>query len=89
MDTPTITWEPVGEAESYVVEWDFNDGKGWNFDRDGTVRVIPTRETSSTIDFKGFTRIRWRVFAVPRFGQPGQTSPWREVDTGTITKIYK
>jgi hypothetical protein len=84
-----VSWEPVDNAESYVVEWDSRDEKGWMFDREGTVRVIPTRETSATIDLTGFTRIRWRVYAVPRFGLPGKESAWREIDGVPVTKIYK
>lgn len=85
----TISWEPVDNAESYVVEWDSRDEKGWIFDREGTVRVMATRETSVTLDLTGFTRLRWRVYAVPRFGQPGKESPWREIEGIPITKIYK
>ena len=84
-----VAWEAVDSAESYVVEWDSRDEKGWIFDRDHTVHVIPTRETSTTLDLTGFTRLRWRVFAVPRFGQPGSASPWREVEGTPVTKIYK
>jgi hypothetical protein len=85
----TLAWEPVDNAESYVVEWDSRDEKGWLFDREKTVRVIPTRETSTTLDLTGFTRIRWRVYAVPRFGQGGNPSPWREIEGTPVTKIYK
>ena len=81
--------EAVDSAESYLVEWDSRDEKGWTFDRDHTVHVIPTRETSTTLDLTGFTRLRWRVFAVPRFGHPGSASPWREVEGTPVTKIYK
>jgi hypothetical protein len=84
-----VAWEAVDSAESYVVEWDSRDEKGWIFDRDHTVHVIPTRETFTTLDLTGFIRLRWRVFAVPRFGQPGSVSPWREVEGTPVTKIYK
>jgi len=84
-----LEWEPVENAESYVVEWDSRDEKGWMFDQEGSVRVIPTRETSATIDLRGFTRIRWRVYAVPRAGQPGKESAWREIEGVPVTKIYK
>jgi hypothetical protein len=84
-----IAWEAVENAESYVVEWDSRDEKGWIFDQEKTVRVIPTRETSAMLDLNGFTRIRWRVYAVPRSGQPGRASPWREIDGVPFTKIYK
>jgi hypothetical protein len=85
----TLAWEQVDNAESYVVEWDSRDEKGWLFDREKTVRVIPTRETSTTLDLTGFTRIRWRVYSVPRFGQGGNPSPWREIEGTPVTKIYK
>ena len=85
----TLAWEPVDTAESYIVEWDTRDEKGWVFDHDGTVRVIPTRDTSATLDLTGFTRVRWRVYAVPRTGQPGKESPWREIEGVPVTKIYK
>jgi hypothetical protein len=85
----TFAWEPVDGAESYVVEWDSHDEKGWIFDREKTVRVIPTRDTSAMLDLTGFTRVRWRVYAVPRQGQPGRPSPWRELDGIPFTKINK
>lgn len=85
----TLAWEPVDNAESYVVEWDSRDENGWIFDRDGTVRVIATRDTSVALDLTGFTRLRWRVYAVPRFGQPGKESQWREIEAIPLTKIYK
>lgn len=85
----TVAWESVNNAESYVVEWDTRDDKGWTFDREQTVRVIPTRGTSAVIDLTGFSRIRWRVYAVPRSGLPGEPSPWRESDGTPVTKIYK
>jgi hypothetical protein len=84
-----LAWEPVESAESYVVEWDSRDEKGWMFDREGSVRVIATRETSATLDLTGFMRIRWRVYAVPRAGQPGKESAWREIEGIPVTKIYK
>jgi hypothetical protein len=84
-----LAWEPVDNAESYIVEWDSRDDKGWIFDRDGTVRVIAAGNTSATLDLTGFTRIRWRVYAVPRSGPAGLPSPWREIDGAPVTKIYK
>ena len=89
LDGGRVAWEPVDNAESYVVEWDSRDESGWIFDRDRTVRVLPTRETSAILDLTGFARIRWRVYAVPRSGQPGEASPWRELDGKPLTKIYK
>jgi hypothetical protein len=85
----TLEWEPVDNAESYVVEWDSRDEKGWIFDRDHTVRVIPTRDSSAVLDLAGFMRVRWRVYAVPKTGQPGIISPWSELDGAPVTKIYK
>jgi hypothetical protein len=85
----TLSWEPVDNAESYVVEWDTREESGWTFDREHTVRVIPTREMSVPLDFTGLTRVRWRVYAVPKNGAPGAVSAWRELDRASITKIYK
>jgi hypothetical protein len=85
----TLSWESIDNAESYVVEWDMRDENGWIFDHDHTLRVIPTRETSTALDLTGFTRVRWRVYAVPRNGQPGALSPWRELEGAPVTKIYK
>ncbi len=85
----TISWDPVDNAESYIVEWDSRDEKGWIFDQDATVRVIATRETSATLDLNGFTRLRWRVYAVPRFGSQSKESSWREIEGTPVTKIYK
>jgi len=88
-DGGRIAWEPVDNAESYVVEWDTRDEKGWMFDRDHSVRVLPTRESSAILDLAGSTRVRWRVYAVPRNGQPGIVSHWLELDGVPVTKIYK
>jgi len=85
----TVSWDPVDNAESYVVEWDSRDEKGWIFDRDQTVRVFATRDTSATLDLNGFARLRWRVYAVPRIGQGGKESAWREIEGTPVTKIYK
>ncbi len=85
----TLTWEPVETAASYVVEWDTRDEKGWIFDQDKSVRVIATADASATLDLKGFTRVRWRVYAVPKNGASGKTSPWQEIDGVPVTKIYK
>jgi tetratricopeptide (TPR) repeat protein len=79
----TLVWSPVEGAESYVVQWDQRDAKGWLSDRDEhLVRVIPAFETSVKLDPSlGETAaavIRWRVFAVSRSG-PGATSEWREI----------
>jgi len=84
-----ISWEPVENAESYVVEWDTRDESGWIFDRDRTVRVIPTREASTVLDLTGFTRVRWRVYAVGKSGPPGAASGWKELAGKPLTKIYK
>lgn len=86
----TLEWSPVEGAESYVVQWDQRDEKGWLSDReDHLVRVIPSHETSVKLDpALGETAsspngaIRWRVFAVNLAG-PGATSEWREVKLET------
>lgn len=67
----TLAWEPVENAESYVVEWDSWQESGWLFDLDQTVRVIPTRDSSIMLDLTRFIRVRWRVYAVPKFGPSG------------------
>jgi hypothetical protein len=79
----TLAWSPVPGAESYVVQLDQRDGKGWVSDRDEhLVRVIPSHETSVALDPSiGETAspaIRWRVFAVSRVGG-GSMSDWREI----------
>jgi hypothetical protein len=79
----TLAWSPVPGAESYVVQLDQRDGKGWVSDRDEhLVRVIPSHETSVALDPSiGETAspmIRWRVFAVSRVGG-GIMSDWREI----------
>jgi hypothetical protein len=75
-----LAWEPVENAESYLVEWDMRDPKGWLFDREGSVRVIPTRETSITFEYPpSALGVRWRVSAVPRLGNHGNPSGWREI----------
>ncbi len=78
-----LAWSQVAGAESYVVQWDSRDDKGWLSDRDDhLVRVIPSREPSVTLDpalgETGFRTIRWRVFAVNQSG-PGSMSEWREL----------
>ena len=84
-----LSWEPVDGAESYVVEWDTRDENGWIFDRDTLVRVIPARETSTVLEVTGFTRVRWRVYAVPGTVLPGTVSPWQNSRQLPFTKIYK
>ena len=81
--TGPFSWKPVPGAESYVVQWDQRDDKGWLSDRDDhLVRVIPTHESSVTLDpalgETGSGTIRWRVFAVNRSGA-GSMSEWREM----------
>jgi len=83
MAQSTLAWSPVSGAESYVVQLDQRDEKGWLSDRDDhLVRVIPTSETTVALDpALGETAspaIRWRVVAVSRFG-PGTASGWREI----------
>ena len=74
-----IAWEEVENAESYLVEWDTKDEKGWVFDRDQSVRVIPTKEPSAVMDVKGFLGVRWRVASVPKYGRASEMSGWREI----------
>ncbi len=74
-----LAWEAVEGAESYVVEWDRKEANGWVFDRTGSLRVIPTRETWVTLEEHGPTPIRWRVYAVSLREGAGASSVWREV----------
>jgi thiol-disulfide isomerase/thioredoxin len=75
----TLIWAPVMGADSYVVEWDFRDAKGWQSEHDnGLVRVIPTRETTVTFGFTVGRQGRWRVYAVSARTGAGKTSDWRE-----------
>ena len=67
-----LAWQPVANAESYVAEWD-------NGESDAAFHVIPTRETSVSFECPSAARIRWRVYAVPRFGIHGKPSEWREI----------
>jgi tetratricopeptide (TPR) repeat protein len=78
----TISWRPVPGAESYVVEWDSRDDKGWISDREGgLLHVIPTGETTAMVEFPhpgGTCAGRWRVYAVSAKDGAGRTSEWRE-----------
>lgn len=77
----TLNWEPVEGADSYVVEWDYRDAKGWVSEHNGGLTpVIPTREPSATLDFIGARPGRWRVYAVSSAGDAGKTSAWREFE---------
>ncbi len=76
----TLAWDPVDTADSYVVQWDRKDAQGWESDRgQGFVRILPTRETSATLDLPSDTTIRWRVQAVGPFRQSGKLSTWQEL----------
>ncbi len=75
-----VAWNPVPGAESYIVEWDSRDEKGWVSDRtSGMLHVIPTRETTAALDFDAQRPIRWRVYAVSARNGAGKTSEWREL----------
>jgi peroxiredoxin len=77
----TLNWEPVEGADSYVVEWDYRDAKGWVSEHNGGLTpVIPTREPSAILDFIGARLGRWRVYAVSSAGDAGKTSAWREFE---------
>lgn len=66
-------WKRVAGAESYVVEWDFQQNGKWLSESEGTVRVVPTRDTFADLDHA--PPLRWRVFAVSVSG-PGEVSAW-------------
>jgi len=74
-----LRWRPVAGAVSYIVEWDSQEKGRWTSDVDGSVRVIPTRETWAKFPEAVSGPIRWRVFAVSRVGR-GTSSNWRTVD---------
>ncbi len=75
----TVTWRPVAGAESYVVEWDGRSDKGWDSDHeDGRLGVIPTRDTTATLDCDHGCQGRWRVYGVGTREGAGPVSGWRE-----------
>ncbi|MBZ5601373.1 MAG: hypothetical protein LAO79_03620 [Acidobacteriia bacterium] len=73
-DPAMLRWTPVPGAESYVVEWDVQQNGRWEFDADGSVRVIPTGDTSAKAPVA--IPLRWRVYAVGRSGA-GVASSWQ------------
>lgn len=77
-----LVWRPVPGAQSYVVEWETRDRTGWPSDRDGFLRVLPTRDTRVLVPCaqEGCSEeVRWRVFAVGS-GVAGEATGWQ---TGT------
>jgi peroxiredoxin len=70
----TVAWQPVPGAQSYVVEWEARGQSGWPSDRDGFLRVVPTRDTEVRVACPG--PLRWRVFAVG-FGTAGDATAWQ------------
>ena len=75
-----VQWTPVAGAASYVVEWDVKDEHGWVSERQGgLVRIVPTTETTVTLDFHPARLGRWRVYAVSPQTGAGTSSEWREV----------
>jgi peroxiredoxin len=71
-----VTWQPIAGAQSYLVEWEARDIKGWPSDRDGFLRVIPTRDTGVQLDSP--VTLRWRVYAVAA-GIRSDPTPWQVV----------
>ena len=67
-------------AESYIVEWNRQKDGRWVSETDDSVFIIVTDDT--TVPFKANTpgRIRWRVYGVPRVGESGARSHWRELN---------
>ena len=65
-----LTWAAIPGAQSYVVEWE-------RARTDGSFQVIPTLETS--VAFREPGAVRWRVYGVPRYGEPGEASSWQGV----------
>jgi thiol-disulfide isomerase/thioredoxin len=75
----TVSWRPVPGAESYIVEWDSRDEKGWLSDREGgLMRVVPTAETTAVLELPQANTGRWRVYAVSAKDGAGRSSEWRE-----------
>lgn len=68
-----LSWRPVAGAQSYVVEWEEKDQRGWPSDRDGFVRVIPTRDTQAQLD--STLCFRWRIYAVS-VGSRSEPTGW-------------
>lgn len=80
--TTTLTWEPLPNAVSYVVEIDcFHccaSGQ-WCTDVGATFRIVrDITDTSYTFNFVGAQPGRWRVWAVDATGQQGPKSGWWE-----------
>jgi tetratricopeptide (TPR) repeat protein len=71
-----IRWQPVDGALSYVVEWEPRERQAWPSDKDGLLRVIPTKDPEVDLDSGG--SFRWRVYGVGRSGA-GVTSAWQTV----------
>ncbi|HML18625.1 MAG TPA: TlpA disulfide reductase family protein [Bryobacteraceae bacterium] len=75
----TFAWNPVPAAESYLVEWDVPFETGWLSDhQQGRLGVIPTRETSTSLECSERCEGRWRVYAVSARDGAGRTSEWRD-----------
>jgi hypothetical protein len=74
----TLAWRAVPGAQSYVVEWEPRERSGWPSDRDGFLRVVPTRETQVRVECS--SPMRWRVFAVGS-GVAGEPTAWQTAGT--------
>lgn len=71
----TLSWKPSAGAQSYLVEWEARDAKGWPSERDGFLRVVPTRDTRVDLACSG--TIRWRVYAVTSSARSDSTA-WQK-----------
>jgi tetratricopeptide (TPR) repeat protein len=74
----TVVWAAVSSAAGYMVEWDFKDNQGWNYDRNGIAMTVHAIEPVATFRFVGAQPGRWRVWAVDSSGAAGPKSEWRE-----------
>jgi hypothetical protein len=79
-EAQTVSWKPVGGAESYAVVVDTFSGEPnrWSSDRGETYIFTGVIGSSYSFKFTGAQRGRWRVWAVDQNGQAGVPSEWRE-----------
>jgi tetratricopeptide (TPR) repeat protein len=74
----TVVWAEVPGATSYVLEWDFDGGRGWEVDRNQAEgATVTVKQPVATFSFVGAQAGRWRVWAVDSSGKAGPKSEWR------------
>lgn len=74
--TITLAWAPVADADSYIVDVDY-EGGGWN-----DMFTTEVTGTAHTFDFIGMQAGRWRVRAKKADGTEG---PWSSFRTFEFT----